>query len=152
MASLRGDPMLDRLDASLDFYKQALGLRRQREQVLAANIANADTPNYKARDIDFRAALDQALDKGSAAPQSSSGLALATTSARHIAGQGPATSAAADMGLKYRIPYQPSLDGNTVDMNNERVQFMNNSLHYQSDLKILGNQIKAMRTAMQPPQ
>lgn len=137
--------MLDRLNASMAFYQTALDLRAQRQEVLAANIANADTPNYKARDFDFKAALNNALEQ----PGGSGGLTLATTAPGHIEASAPAGLGGA-IDLKYRTPAQPSLDGNTVDMNVARVEFIQNALHYQANLQIMGNKIKGLKAAMQP--
>ncbi len=113
--------MLDRIDKELAFVRTALNLRAQRQEVLAANIANADTPHYKARDIDFAAALRSAM--GAAGGP----LDLARTSPRHLDGAGGAVQAA----LKYRGAVQPSLDGNTVDPDIERAHFSENVIHYQ---------------------
>lgn len=131
--------MIDKLSASLDFYQQALGLRHQRQQVLAANIANADTPHYKARDFDFAAELSRASD-------GSGGLRLATTDKGHIAAGASAGSAG---NLLYRVPDQPSLDGNTVDMNRERTHFADNSVRYQSALTLANARIQGLKSAMQ---
>ncbi|WP_037336128.1 flagellar basal body rod protein FlgB [Salinisphaera hydrothermalis] len=140
--------MMDRLSQSLNFYSQALNLRAERQKVLASNIANSDTPGYKARDFDFASALHAAVDGQQ--PATEGGLALATTEPGHIPGQGPSASGMGGVDLEYRNPTQPSLDGNTVDMNNERVQFMDNSVHYRADLQILGSQIKGLKSAMEP--
>lgn len=137
--------MLDRLNASMSFYQTALDLRARRHEVLASNIANADTPGYKARDFDFKAELSRALSQG---PGRAGGLELKTTAPEHIAASAPAASG---VDLKYRVPAQPSLDGNTVDMNMERVEFIQNAIHYQANLQILGNRIKGLKAAMQPP-
>ena len=139
--------MLDRLEASLSFYKNALDLRDKRQDVLAANIANADTPNYKARDFDFRAELNRAIGASSGA--TGNGMPLATTAAGHMGPQAP-SRVGAGTELAYRNASQPSLDGNTVDMDVERVEFMDNAVHYRANLQILGNQIKSLRSAMQP--
>lgn len=135
--------MIDQLGAALDFHQQALSLRQQRHKVLASNIANADTPNYKARDMDFASELQKAVSTSG-----SQGLALSRTSERHIAGQG--LSSALDQGLKYRVPEQPSLDGNTVDMDRERTAFADNSVRYQAALTILNSRIQGLKSAMQP--
>lgn len=113
--------MLSRLDNDLAFVQSALKLRGQRQEVLAANLANADTPNFKARDVDFAAALKGAV---------SGGLELARTSPRHLSAAG-GSGALADGALKYRQPVQPSLDGNTVDADVERAHFSENALHLQ---------------------
>lgn len=135
--------MLDKLDAALQFGTEALNLRAQRQEILASNIANADTPGYQARDIDFASELNRALEKGRA---QGSGLQLAVTSARHIPAQ---TATPPSMDLLYRIPDQPSMDGNTVDMDRERTQFADNSLKYQTDLTLISSQIKGMMNVLQ---
>ncbi|GLR09707.1 flagellar basal-body rod protein FlgB [Pantoea alhagi] len=135
--------MLDKLDAALQFGTEALNLRAQRQEILASNIANADTPGYQARDIDFASELNRALEKGRA---QGSGLSLAVTSARHIPAQ---TATPPSMDLLYRIPDQPSMDGNTVDMDRERTQFADNSLKYQTDLTLISSQIKGMMSVLQ---
>lgn len=133
--------MIDKLSGALDFYQQALGLRHQRQQVLASNIANADTPHYKARDFNFAEALSRASRR-------EGGLALSTTSARHIVGGTNGSGVARD--LLYRVPDQPSLDGNTVNMDRERVQFADNSVRYQTALTMARARIQGLKSAMQP--
>jgi len=135
--------MIDRLAAALDYDQQALGLRHQRQQVLANNIANADTPNFKARDFDFGRELSRAM--GPDQP-GQGGLAMRTTSARHLAGHGPSSTVG---DLLYRVPDQPSLDGNTVNMDVERVQFVDNSVRYQTALSMLNSRIQGLKSAMQ---
>ncbi|PWC22136.1 flagellar basal body rod protein FlgB [Brenneria roseae subsp. roseae] len=135
--------MLDKLDAALRFQQEALNLRAQRQEILAANIANADTPGYQARDIDFSTELTKAIEQGRA---SGSGLSLSITSSRHIPAQ---TSSLPSLDLLYRVPDQPALDGNTVDMDRERTNFADNSLRYQTDLTVLGGQIKGMTAVLQ---
>ncbi|SEL74737.1 flagellar basal body rod protein FlgB [Halomonas daqiaonensis] len=135
--------MIDRLEASLNFHQQALGLRQERQKVLASNIANADTPGYKARDMDFAGELQKAVKQGG----SGGGLALSRTSERHIDGQ---AMPGASRDLLYRVPDQPSLDGNTVDMDRERTAFADNSVRYQSALTILNSRIQGLKKAMQP--
>ena len=135
--------MLDKLDASLRFQQEALNLRAQRQEILSANIANADTPGYQARDIDFSSELKKVMERGRA---EGTGVALTLTSSRHIPAQ---TMTAPSTDLLYRIPDQPSLDGNTVDMDRERTQFADNSLQYQMRLTVLGGQIKGMQTVLQ---
>lgn len=135
--------MLDKLDAALRFNTEALNLRAQRQEILASNIANADTPGYQARDIDFASQMQKVMEQGRA---QGSGLQLAVTSDRHI----PAESLQpASMDLMYRVPDQPSADGNTVDMDRERTQFADNSLKYQTDLTVISGQIKSMMSVLQ---
>lgn len=134
--------MIDRISENFDFYQKALSLRQQRQEILASNIANADTPNYKARDIDFAAALRDAMGGHMRLPDTQ----LMLTSPRHI----PAKALSADpVDVLYRRPTQPSLDGNTVDMNVERIQFTGNTMHYQTDLTVLSQRIKTLNMAMQ---
>jgi len=109
---------------------------------LASNIANADTPGYLARDIDFSEQLKSAVERNTP-PQGP--LTLSLTSGSHI----PAVSPAMDNGqLLYRIPDQPSADGNTVDMDRERISFADNNMKYQTSLTVLGGQIKGMMSVI----
>jgi flagellar basal-body rod protein FlgB len=133
--------MMTPLDQMLNFHQQALRICDQRQQVLASNIANADTPNYKARDLDFKTALQSAL-QGAPAP---GGVALATTEAGHL----PGNPAAADAGLLYRNPTQDAVDGNTVDVDAERAAFTDNAIHYEFNLNRINQQIKSMLAVIQ---
>ncbi|MDP9604108.1 flagellar basal-body rod protein FlgB [Variovorax sp. YR750] len=137
--------MIDKLDAALRFNREALNLRAERQEVLAANIAHADTPNYKARDFDFSARLSEAVERGRASSQS---VSLATTSSRHLAGQA-GSQAVSDKDLLYRMPNQSSLDGNTVEMDVERIAFADNALRYESNLTVINSKIKSMLSAIQ---
>ncbi|XKH60280.1 flagellar basal body rod protein FlgB [Halomonas sediminis] len=140
--------MIDQLESAFNYHQQALGLRQARHEVLAANIANADTPNYKARDMDFAGELQKAVESGQS-PAGGGGLVLSRTSERHLQGAGPPTGGS-HSELLYRIPDQPSLDGNTVDMDRERSQFADNSVRYQAALTILNSRIQGLKNAMQP--
>ncbi len=111
-------------------------MRAQRQEILAANIANADTPGYQARDIDFASQLNKVLEQGRV---NGNGMSLNLTAARHIPAQ---TLQPPQLDLLYRVPDQPSMDGNTVDMDRERTNFADNSLKYQTDLTLLNGQIK----------
>ena len=115
--------MLSKIDNDLAFVQTALNIRARRQEVLAANIANSDTPNYKARDLDFSSALSSAMGASGGA------LKLTRTSGMHIAASG--AGSASNGEIKYRSSVQPSLDGNTVDMDVERANFTENSIHYQ---------------------
>ncbi|MCB5362813.1 flagellar basal body rod protein FlgB [Pusillimonas sp. CC-YST705] len=132
--------MTDPISRDLDFFQNAISLRQQRQEVLATNIANADTPNYKARDFDFSQAL---LKAGGGS--SSSSLPLARTSDRHLPG---VAGAGAAVPLQYRQAVQPSLDGNTVDMDVERVQFADNTSRYQADLTLISQRLKSINAAL----
>jgi flagellar basal-body rod protein FlgB len=118
--------MLDRLVNNLNVNSQALTLRAERQKVLASNIANADTPNYKAVDFDFAKALSGALS-GSATQNTG-----ATNSPR----------------LQYRNVNQPSLDANTVDMDLEQAHFADNTVRYEASLRFLNGQIRTMLSAI----
>jgi flagellar basal-body rod protein FlgB len=145
--------MPGKLDDYLNFNQTALNVRSQRQQLLASNIANADTPNYKARDIDFATTLNNKLK----AAQSTSvapvpGVAMAQTSPMHMAGKSYPSSVAAptDNSALYRTVTQPSLDGNTVDMDVERNQFADNGMHYEAAVGDVSGQIKSMLSVLQP--
>jgi flagellar basal-body rod protein FlgB len=154
--------MLDKLDQDFAFNKEALDVRAYRQEVLSSNIANADTPNYKARDINFASSLAGALRKadGTGASQLAmaqsagvaTGMTLATTEPGHMAGKAkliPTGGPVEDYGqLKYRIPVQPALDGNTVDLDSERVQFADNTLHLESGMTLVSSQIKGLLSAI----
>ncbi len=132
--------MISKLDEALQFHQTALTVRGYRQQLLASNIANADTPNFKARDIDFPSALQGAL---SSRPTNTG---LAVTSPRHIGSSGENTAGAQ---VLYRAPVQPSIDGNTVNMDVERTQFMENAIHYEANVALLNGQIRFMMLAIQ---
>lgn len=134
--------MLDKLDSEFRFQQHALSLLTQRQGILASNIANADTPGYLARDIDFSQQLKEAVSRGQATDKN---MSLTVTSERHIA---DTTYLMGNPQLLYRIPDQPSSDGNTVDMDRERVNFADNSVKYQSSLTFLSSQIKNMMTVV----
>lgn len=130
---------MSRLDDVLSFHKTALDLGAQRQAVLASNIANADTPNYKARDMNFSAALRGAMQGQAGQP-----LALATTAGRHLSGSAMATPPT----LQYRPESQSSVDGNTVDMDVERSAMAENTLHYEASLSFINGLLKSMQTAV----
>lgn len=134
--------MIDRLNNHFGFQQTALAVRQQRQEVLAANIANADTPNYKARDIDFSATLQQAMGKSTTLGPTN----LTLTSAKHIPGT---TGSMATGQLLYRQSLQPALDGNTVDMDVERMAFAENTMQYQTSLALISQRVKGLMTALQ---
>lgn len=137
--------MIDQIGKDFSFYQKALALRQQRQEILASNIANSDTPNFKARDIDFAATLREATGRSSRVPRLPD-TSLTLTSARHIPAQAHSTAMAREL---YRVPLQPSLDGNTVDMDVERVQFADNTTKYQTDIQVLNGRIKSLLAALQ---
>lgn len=121
------------IDSALGIHADALRLRERRTELLAANLANADTPGFKARDLDFKAVLAQ-----------QSAARLATTDAGHMR-EANGTAAAQ---LMYRIPSQSSLDGNTVDPHLEKAAFAENTVRYQTTLMLLGSKISGLMTAI----
>jgi flagellar basal-body rod protein FlgB len=123
-------------DSVFGLNAQALALWQRRSEVIASNLANADTPGYQARDVDFRSALQQASAE-------SAQLALSTPTA----GQIGAAGSDADQ-LKYRVPMQPSMDGNTVDTQVEQAAFAANTVHYQASLSFINGTIQTMRLAI----
>lgn len=138
--------MINKLDEALQFHQKALALRADRQQVLASNIANADTPNYKARDFDFRQAMAAALGSrqpGAAVPPP----AMMKTAAAHIGGAA-AGATAGGVPLQYRSVIQGSLDNNTVDMDVERIQFADNALRYEASVTMINGQIKNLLAAI----
>jgi flagellar basal-body rod protein FlgB len=137
------------LDSYLGVHAQALTLEAQRTELLAANLANADTPNYKARDIDFKAALAAASGNGASGSGNGSALAMSATNSAHLGAAGAdSANAAIDANLKYRVPMAPSLDGNTVDTQLEQAAFAENSVRYQATLTFLNARLKELMTAI----
>lgn len=132
--------MLSKIDKEIAFVQSALDLRARRQEILAANIANSDTPNFKARDLDFAAALKKVMGV------SGGGIAMARTSDRHLDGAGSVGAAGAH--VKFRSAVQPSLDGNTVDVDVERAHFAENALHYQFLLDRATSSFKTMGQAL----
>jgi flagellar basal-body rod protein FlgB len=124
------------MDNLFGIHATALKLRGNRAELLAANIANADTPNYKARDIDFKKTLSMSVSGNSD---------MKITHAKHIDSSGNSKMGAE---ILYRIPNQPSLDGNTVDLQTERSAFMENSMMYQASLRFLNGKISGLMTAI----
>lgn len=124
------------IDKALGEFPQHLSLYGRRSGLLASNLANADTPGFKARDIDFRSVL-QRLDGQQ--------LAMKTTHRAHLGGS-PTPGASAEH--LYRVPTQPSLDGNTVDSQVEKAQFAENALRYQSTLTFLSGKFRGLRLAI----
>jgi len=121
---------------SFALHEQALKLRALRNEVLSSNIANADTPGYKARDVDFGSALKAATE--------GSRLGLRTTSAGH---QSP-VSATFGADVKYRVPTQPTLDGNTVQTDVEQAAFAENAVQYRASLAFVSSAISGLRYAI----
>lgn len=130
--------MLNRLTDTLDFQGRALSLRSERQQVLASNIANADTPGYVGRDMNFAQALRQASGSLPAARS------LAVSQPGHIA----AAVGSAAGTLEYGTQSQPNLDRNTVDMDRERAAFADNSVRYEATLRFINGTVRTLTSAI----
>lgn len=124
---------MDVLSTAFGIHEQALGVRSQRMEIIARNIANADTPNYKAQDIDFKAMLKDVKTEY-----------LTATNPNHFGG----LQEAPDNGMRYRTPFNSSFDGNTVEMNVEQAQYGKAASEYQATLQFLENRISGLRKAM----
>ncbi|WP_303785410.1 flagellar basal body rod protein FlgB [Azovibrio restrictus] len=133
--------MIGDVKASLNAYVQSLNLRTHRHQVLASNIANADTPHYKARDFDFKTAFETAVGRRDGMGR----VSLSRTHDGHLQGVsgGPAA-----VNLQYRTETQSAVDGNTVDMDVERTQIADNAMQYQIISQFLSDRLRGMRTAI----
>ena len=125
-------------ERAFSIHDDALSLRGRRSSILASNIANVDTPNYKARDIDFSEMLKNAAD------QQGNQLKLAQTSRGHIGTQ----ATISDATLKYRNPLHSSLDGNTVDAHVEQAKFAENAMLYQTSFSFLNSKVKGLMKAL----
>lgn len=130
--------MNDRTTASLDFLSSALSLRAQRQRLIAGNIANADTPGYAARELDFA----DALSKASKPPAAG----LDATHGGHLR---LSASGGADATIGYEVSTQPSLDNNTVDLDRERAKFADNAVRYESTLRFINSHVRTMLSAIQ---
>jgi flagellar basal-body rod protein FlgB len=122
------------LDRILGIHESALLYRARRMEVLATNLANADTPNFKARDVEFAGVMATFGDR----PR------VARTDARHISGRDDAVEGA----LRYRVPHQPALDGNTVESDLESARFAENAVAYQASLQFIDGRISTLRLAL----
>jgi flagellar basal-body rod protein FlgB len=129
------------LDDYMRVNETAINLRAQRQELLASNIANADTPNYKARDIDFSKTMENALARNNVQTT-----ALTKTDPAHLSAKQSTdgSSGTNDVQIMYRSPLQPNADSNTVDMDVERNQFADNAVHYEAGLTMITAQIKDM--------
>jgi flagellar basal-body rod protein FlgB len=131
--------MLNRLTDTLNFQTQALVLRSERQRLIASNIANADTPGYVAREMDFASALREATGQVATAGQ------MNASAAGHLQ---PAAGARAEAQLRYATPSQTNLDRNTVDMDRERASFADNSVKYEATLRFINGSVRTMLDAI----
>lgn len=137
--------MIGKLDNYLRFNETALSLRAQRQELIASNIANADTPNFKARDIDFASAMQGALAKANPA----SANPLSATNKNHIQPAADGKALPDGTPVLYRGVVQGAVDGNTVDMDVERNQFADNALRYEAGITMINHQIRGLMAAIQ---
>ena len=151
--------MLNRLTDTLDFQAQALSLRSERQRLIASNIANADTPGYVAREMNFAQALREATGATGSTGTNGSNIgmppatALRTSQPGHIAIGGasgaPGSSAGrSDSTLLYAAPSQTNLDRNTVDMDRERASFADNTVKYEATLRFIGANVRTTLSAI----
>jgi len=122
------------MDRILGIHESALLYRARRMETLATNLANADTPNYKARDVEFSTVMASLGEQ----PR------VARTDTRHIASRDDAVTTA----LRYRVPHQPALDGNTVESDLETARFAENAIGYQASLQFITGRISTLRLAL----
>ena len=126
------------IDRAFSIHDDAMQIRSRRSSILAANIANADTPDYKARDMDFSAMMKQSI------AGNDNSFHMSRTNEHHLS----ASSTQTDPNIKYRKPLNASLDGNTVDMHAEQARFSQNAVEYQTSLTMLSGKIKGLLLAI----
>ena len=131
--------MINRLTDTLNFQAEALVLRSERQRLIASNIANADTPGYVARDMDFASALRQATGQAGTPGR------LTATAPGHLS---PPAGARGEAGLRYAAASQTNLDRNTVDMDRERASFADNSVKYEATLRFINGSVRTMLDAI----
>ncbi len=143
--------MFAQMTNGLEFQSKALVLRAERQRVIASNIANADTPGYAARDINFKEAMASALGSGGMLQTSTSTTSLnGLTNSRHIAlTSGSGTLGGGASGTAYTVQTQPSADSNSVDLDRERANFVDNSVRYEATLRFINGHSKTILSAIQ---
>ena len=148
--------MFAQLTSGLDFQANALIVRAERQRVIASNIANADTPGYRARDVNFKDAMAAASGQPRMAlssPAPALALALAPNAAPHPAhiaiGNVDGKLHSSESGLDYTIQSQPAMDNNSVDLDRERANFVDNSVRYESTLRFINGYSKTILSAIQ---
>jgi len=128
-----------RLDREVDFHAQALNLRAYRQQLLSSNIANADTPNYKAVDINFEQELKRITSRRSDA------LTLQATQKNHLQARSGNSLGA---HVQYRTDVQPNIDGNTVNLDVERAKLAENAFRYENTVRTISGQFRTLLSAI----
>ena len=147
--------MFEQWTSRLDFMSTSLQLRAQRQEVIASNIANVDTPGYAARDFDFASALRNATAArvptagAGGASRPPAGSVLSSADARHLPGVAGSETLADRTRLGYSVQTQPSLDGNSVDLDQQRANFTDNAIRYESTLRFINGHVKTMLSAIQ---
>jgi flagellar basal-body rod protein FlgB len=148
--------MIANMVRTLDFDSKALVLRAERQRIIASNIANADTPGYAARDLDFKAAMNDATGNSQDTPRmlanrsTQGGYTLATAHARHIPLPGIEGGSRGDASnLAYTTQSQPTADSNSVDLDRERANFTDNSVRYEATLRFINGRSKTLLSAIQ---
>ncbi len=148
--------MIANMVDTLDFHSKALVLRAERQRIIASNIANADTPGYAARDLDFKQAMNDATGSDRSKPRlaarqnTPSGNMLATAHSRHIPLPGIEGSSAGNLSnLAYTTQSQPTVDSNSVDLDRERANFADNSVRYEATLRFINGRSKTLLSAIQ---
>lgn len=152
--------MLDKMTNRLDFHGNALLLRAERQRAIASNIANADTPGYVARDFNFADAMREATGASSGVTRMATGGSVGTsgiagassagaTDPRHIPLPAATTGSGGPGTLGYSVQAQPSLDNNTVDLDRERANFVDNAVRYEATLRFINGNAKTMLSAIQ---
>ena len=144
--------MIDQINSSLSFQSEALKLRSQRQQLLAANIANSDTPNYKARDFDFARSLTDATRSDALVSTKARDFDFARSLTDATRSATPAVGRAfspATIAVRERSDGKQSLDGNTVDLDIERVQFADKALRYEATLRFINGKLRTLLSAIQ---
>ena len=126
--------MNNSIKQQFDVYSNALNIRNKKNEILASNIANASTPNFKARDVDFEVELARALSVGPLKTSSKGHIALAS---KNLPGK-----------VQYREPLNPSMDGNTVELSVEQMEFAENSVRYQTTLNFINSKLTGLMSAI----
>ena len=125
---------METIKKQLAFFGSALNIRNKRNEIIASNIANAATPNYKARDVNFEVELARALSVGPLKTSSNGHIALAS---KNLPGK-----------VQYRDPLNPSMDGNTVELSVEQMEFAENSIRYQTTLNFINSKLRGLMSAI----
>ena len=141
--------MLDKMTQNLGFHGNALLVRSERQRAIASNIANADTPGYVGRDVNFVATLQEATEASERSARSASSRAASTSDPRHIPLPTVRFHSDRDSALGYSVQTQPSLDNNTVDLDRERANFVDNAVRYEATLRFINGSSKTMLSAIQ---